>query len=311
MTKFLRKLAIYLLILFGFVVLVFPTLLLFPNQYAKLSHEMNMVYSINRLKHLNEPKMLIIGGSGCGFGIDSEKLFLHYNKPIVNTGTHAGLGLRLQIELFKEYIKEGDVVIVIPEYQQYKDNLFYGESTTLRILSSTYTEGFKFLSLFQWIYLFKFIPQTFMDALISKDMKYVENTLYSKEALNQFGDVTMYYQRISKKKVTLDEKVFNKKVDIEAIELLVDFDNYVHQKKATMLLFPPAYQESSFHQNNQFIEILQQNLTETGYPFIASPSRYALPDSLFFDTPYHLSAIGTQERTRLLIEDIDQNLSKK
>ena len=43
-----------------------------------------------------------------------------------------------------------------------------------------------------------------MDALISKDMKYVENTPYSKEALNQFGDVTMYNQRISKKKVPLD-----------------------------------------------------------------------------------------------------------
>ncbi|OQA50532.1 MAG: hypothetical protein BWY47_00401 [Bacteroidetes bacterium ADurb.Bin302] len=310
MTKFLRKLAIYLLILFGFVVLVFPTLLLFPNQYAKLSHEMNMVYSINRLKHLNEPKMLIIGGSGCGFGIDSEKLFLHYNKPIVNTGTHAGLGLRLQIELFKEYIKEGDVVIVIPEYQQYKDNLFYGESTTLRILSSTYTEGFKFLSLFQWIYLFKFIPQTFMDALISKDMKYVENTPYSKEALNQFGDVTMYDQRISGK-VPLDGDLSNTEVDKEAMKLLVDFDNYVRQKKATMILFPPAYQASSFHQNKQFVETLQQQLSEAGCPFRACPSRYALPDSLFFDTPYHLSAVGTQERTCLLIEDIDQNLSKK
>jgi len=310
MTKFLRKLAIYLLILFGFVVLVFPTILLFPNQYAKLSHETNVVYSINRLKHLNEPKMLIIGGSGCGFGIDSEKLFLHYNRPIVNTGTHAGLGLRLQIELFKEYIKEGDVVIVIPEYQQYKDNLCYGNSTALRILSSIYPTGFKAVSVEQWIYLFKFIPQTFMDALISKDMKYVENTPYSKEALNQFGDVTMYDQRISGK-VPLDGDLSNTEVDKEAMKLLVDFDNYVRQKKATMILFPPAYQASSFHQNKQFVETLQQQLSEAGCPFRACPSRYALPDSLFFDTPYHLSAVGTQERTCLLIEDIDQNLSKK
>lgn len=310
MIKFLRKLAIYLLILFGFVVLVFPTILLFPNQYAKLSHEMNVVYSINRLKHLNEPKMLIIGGSGCGFGIDSEKLFLHYNRPIVNTGTHAGLGLRLQIELFKEYIKEGDVVIVIPEYQQYQDHFCYGNPTALRILSSIYPAGFKAVSFEQWIYLFKFIPQTFMDALISKEMKDAALIPYSKESLNQFGDVTMYDQSISGK-VPLDEDLSNTEMDTEAMKLLVDFDNYVRQKKATMILFPPAYQASSFHQNNQFIETLQQQLSEAGCPFRACPSRYALPDSLFFDTPYHLSAVGTQERTCLLIEDIDQNLSKK
>ncbi len=61
MTKFLRKLAIYLLISFGCVALVFASLLLLPNKYTKDSHEMNLVYSINRLKHLKEPKMVIIG----------------------------------------------------------------------------------------------------------------------------------------------------------------------------------------------------------------------------------------------------------
>lgn len=310
MTKFLRKLAIYLLILLGCVALVFASLLLLPNKYTKESHEMNLVYSINRLKHLKEPKMVIIGGSGCGFGIDSEVLFLHYNRPIVNTGTHAGLGLRLQIELFKDYIQAGDVVVVIPEYQQYQDHLCYGNSTALRILSSIYPAGFKAVSFEQWIYLHKFIPETFINALSSKEMKDTALTPYSKESLNQFGDVTMYDQRISGK-VPLDEDLSNTEVDTEALELLADFDNYVRQKKATMLLFPPAYQASSFHQNNQFIEALQQQLSEAGCPFRACPSRYALPDSLFFDTPYHLSAVGTQERTCLLIEDIDQNLSKK
>ena len=310
MTKFLRKLAIYLLISFGCVALVFASLLLLPNKYTKESHEMNLVYSINRLKHLNEPKIVIIGGSGCGFGIDSELLFSHYKRPIVNTGTHAGLGLRLQIELFKNYIQEGDVVVVIPEYQQYQDHLYYGNSTALRILSSIYPAGFKAVSVEQWIYLHKFIPETFINALSSKEMKDTALTPYSKESLNQFGDVTMYDQRISGK-VPLDEDLSKTEVDTEALELLVDFDNYVRQKKATMLLFPPAYQASSFHQNNQFIETLQQQLSEAACPFRACPSRYALSDSLFFDTPYHLSAVGTQERTCLLIEDIDQNLSKK
>lgn len=309
MTQFFKKTAVYLLISFVCVAFLFALLLLLPNDYTKKSHQMNVVYSINRLNLINEPKIIIIGGSGCGMGIDSELLFLHYKKPIVNTGTHAGLGLRLQIELFKDYIQEGDIVILVPEYQQYQNDFCYGNATALEILSSTYPEGFKFVSYEQWVYLHKYIPRTFIDAISCKGIKEVAPP-YSKESLNKFGDVTMYEQR-TYSKVKLDDDLSKKRVDKYAIELLVEFEQYLCKKKATFFIFPPAYQASSFHQNNKFIEVLDKELSQVNCSFVAFPSRYALPDSLFFDTPYHLTAVGTQKRTYMLIEDIDQILSIK
>lgn len=82
------------------------------------------------------------------------------------------------------------------------------------------------MDLFTQIYSRNVYQCTFFE----RDERYSAHTLF-KESLNQFGDVTMYDQRISGK-VPLDEDLSNTKVDTEALELLVDFDNYVHQKKA-------------------------------------------------------------------------------
>ena len=120
----------------------------------------------------------------------------------------------------------------------------------------------------------------------------------------------MYEQR-TYSKVKLDDDLSKKKVDKYAIELLVEFEKYLCKKKATFFIFPPAYPASSFQKNIKFIETLQVQLSEIDCPFIANPSRYALKESSFFDTPYHLTALGTQKRTYMLIEDIDQNLSTK
>ena len=43
----------------------------------------------------------------------------HFDMPVCNTGTHADLGLLTQLNICKDYIRNGDIVIIIPEYEQY------------------------------------------------------------------------------------------------------------------------------------------------------------------------------------------------
>ena len=68
-------------------------LVAFPNEICRQSHEVNVIKQIERMKTINEPKIIIIGGSGCGFGLCSKLISEHFNMPVCNTGTHAGLGL--------------------------------------------------------------------------------------------------------------------------------------------------------------------------------------------------------------------------
>lgn len=141
MKKFILKLALFwtLFLLVLSCVFYITYVWMLKSPYLTLinhSHEINVKVSLSRLEHKTEPSIIIIGGSGCGFGLISGMLSEYFNMPVINTGTHAGLGLRLQLLLVQPYIKKGDIVIVIPEYMQFTD-LFYGDETAWRIMMAT------------------------------------------------------------------------------------------------------------------------------------------------------------------------------
>lgn len=66
-----------------------------------------------------KPRLVIVGGSAAAFGVDSE--LLEENLPqyeVVNFGLYAALGTRVMLDLSREELRAGDVVIVMPEQQQ-------------------------------------------------------------------------------------------------------------------------------------------------------------------------------------------------
>ncbi|MCQ2181911.1 MAG: hypothetical protein MJY89_00680 [Bacteroidales bacterium] len=273
------------------------------NPYSAASHEINLVNSISKLDTVNEPKIIIIGGSGCGFGFDSRMISEHYSMPVINTGTHAGLGLRLQLELFMRYISQDDIVIVVPEYSQFEKMNYWGGETTLRIFSSIYPEGYTYCSNLQFLYLLFYSPKHFFHAINSKEFVLDPESPYSKYSLNDFGDVTNFEARNHQQiEVYRPLKTYNPYVR----KLLTDCHKEVQKRNARMLLLPPSLAISSFENSRSFIERLNTIFNSGPEPhFVAAPERYALPDTLYFDTPYHLTQDGVILRTSLLIEDID------
>src|SRR5215212_5179389 len=68
------------------------------------------------------PKIILVGGSNLAFGIDSHMLEDSLGVHVVNMGLYAKLGLRYMLAQVKPYIRKGDLVLVVPEYDQ-----FFGE----------------------------------------------------------------------------------------------------------------------------------------------------------------------------------------
>lgn len=305
MGRFLEK-SIAVLMLSGIVMIfLFVLCLRVENPYSEASHEINLVNSMSKLDTITVPKIIIIGGSGCGFGIDSKALSEHYDMPVVNTGTHAGLGLKLQLDLFKKYISEDDIVIVVPEFSNFSKNYFCGGETAVRILSSLYPEGYRCCSVVQFLHLLTFAPKHFFNSLRFKSQGNfpVPESPYSKKALNEYGDVTNFevrnYQQFNVDPVL---KHYNPIVR----KYLMEYFREVESSGARMLLLPPSLASSSFENSRSFINHLYEAYGRGPEPhFIAKPDRYALPDSLYFDTPYHLTYEGVKYRTALMIEDID------
>src|SRR6478672_545894 len=64
------------------------------------------------------PKIILVGGSNLAFGIDSRMMEDSLHLNVVNMGLYAKLGLRYMLAQVKPYIRRGDVVIIVPEYDK-------------------------------------------------------------------------------------------------------------------------------------------------------------------------------------------------
>ena len=52
------------------------------------------------------------------------------------------------------------------------------------------------------------------------------------------------------------------------------------------------------------IENIHKQCDTAGLSFVALPSRYAMEDKYFYDSPYHLNMSGREIRTELMIDDL-------
>ena len=307
MKRFLIKCLIYTGMFLLCSALFLRVLVSFPSNYSRQSHEVNLARQIERLQQIDNPRIIIIGGSGCGLGLCSPMISNHFNMPVCNTGINAGLGILLQIALFKDYIKKGDIVVVIPEYKNYDHNHYLGNTTVLRILTSVYPNGYKCLSFRQQFHLLQYAVTAFDESLSARHV--VVKGPYSHKSLNEYGDVEMYEIRHHLDTIDWEPKKWDDfRLQNKTISLLQDFYQYCKNQDATMLLFPPAFKEMNFDTNQEYITMIWNALEEAQLPLVSSPERYRMADTLYYDTEYHLIYEGVKIRTQMLIADMDAAL---
>ena len=64
-------------------------------------------------------RLVLVGGSAAAFGVDSALLEEQLPQyKVVNFGLYAALGTRVMLDLSEPLLREGDLVVVLPEQQQ-------------------------------------------------------------------------------------------------------------------------------------------------------------------------------------------------
>ena len=242
-------------------------------------------------------KIVLIGGSNVGFGFDSQMLAKTFNMPVFNTGTHAGLGLRLQIELFKDYMNTGDIIVLMPEYQQFY-GLFLGDETMVRIVASN--DFFKKnISLKQLIHSAKYI----FPVLNNLEEVTDSTGVYGSCSLNKYGDISL----IRKHEMSPGPQIIKGEFDYNAISYLKTF---MADCPATVILLPQVIQDKAFDMNTDKIKQIDSVLCENGLGYDAEPIRYRFNDILIYDVSGHCTTEGAAIRTQLVIEDMYRILGK-
>lgn len=274
------------------------------DDYSLHSNEINASLAYQRMDSLrNEKKIVIIAGSNGSWSINSRMLEDAFHLPVVNTSCHAGIGVRMQFEVFKKFLREGDILIFCPEYYDGLCRL-YGESTLLRIVSTHYPWEYMSFSLRQWLYSYKYIGLYLKEVWEHHETSAASGP-YSAEAVNKYGDIS-----ISRPHEGTDVAyTFKGTLDPEAIDYYRHVFSYIKEKDVKMIYLPPTLMERNYRDQETQIDSLSAFMTASGIPYMAPTNRYMFPDTLYCNTPYHMTQEGADIRTQRLIEDIRKILT--
>ncbi|MES2826852.1 MAG: hypothetical protein V4687_01800 [Bacteroidota bacterium] len=300
MKKFILRLiaftTIYLLFLLTAITMP-PT----PRSKESLIFGEKMKDSLLNIKSSN--RIIFIGGSNLTFGLDSKTIKDSLHVTPINTALHAGLGLKYMLDHTRPYIHAGDIVIVSPEYAHFFGGSLNGEEVLLWMLLDVSPGDIKNLSYDQWrnilphlnkYALSKFNPSNYLNVKTE--------ACYKVTSFNNFGDATAHWS-MKNTEVTPMKSIYGE-FNVNAVHELKNFEKFVSNKKAKMFISYPGLQNSSSINITGQIAKVDRELMKAKLPILSSPTRYRVPDSLIFNSPYHLSKKGVDLRTRLLIQDL-------
>lgn len=262
----------------------------------------------NRLENIVSPRLIFVGGSNLAFGIDSKKIQDSIGLQVVNLGLHAGLGLEYIINEIKLTAKPSDIVILSIEYflgikGNYELQKHSARNFTLAnefYTKNYYTDIKTFFA--------KELPknlQTNLNQLYRLSINTTVNSdtssVYSRSSFNIYGDVIRHLNKPLPNKLN-DRGKFTYKY-WEGIDYLNEFVNYAKINNIQIYFLYPNYPDTEYNVNKEVIMKYANDIeNDLNIQVLNNTNDFVFPDSLFYDTVYHLNKLGREKRTNRLIE---------
>lgn len=265
------------------------------------------------------PRIIFVGASNLAFGLDSKMIEQEFKMPVINMGLHGDFGLDFILNNVRYYLGKGDIVILSIEY--YLDKIDY---KTLSYAMHLYPEGEKFINYNPDYYMQmlkyevsqaqhsrKKITNFLFDKILrlkeakvftTNEINSYDTLIYSRKAFNSNGDVVSHLEQAPLKEIR--GRNFLKIEDYsKCINSLNEFLEAAAEKGASVYFTYPAYPKNEYEKNIKAVKEFENQLNEgLKIKIISTPEDFVYPDSLFFDTVYHLTKEGRKQRTERTIE---------
>lgn len=251
-----------------------------------------------RIASLSGKKICFVGGSNLSYGLDSYRVQEHFGLPVANLGLHAGFGMNYMLYEVNLYVNTGDVVVLVPEYNQFIN--YYGSSALADLFIQT--KQWKNFPIYkEWTtYPSYFCSKVFTPSLLKR--KVVDEYADNPNGFNEFGD---YILHLDQPKRMFPCLPLSERPKVDQIHTFANEVRKLRERGVHVIILPPSYALTSFNMSKSYIDEITSTLEGDSVPFVVSPSRYAFTDTLFWNTAYHLSAEGRRLRTDLVIADLD------
>lgn len=303
------------------VLTVLVTVFFLPPVYADtFVGELGEKY--DRLCSIDDPKIVVIGGSSVAFGLDSAMMEEKLGMPVVNFGLYANLGTKLMMDLSKANINKGDIIVLAPEMNSQTLSLYFNSETAMQALDGNMRMLFR-------------VGSDNHESLLGASWKFANDKLhylvsgkrpanegaYKKENFNEYGD-NVYdrpYNVMTENQntITLDFRTnYEDSIDSEYEQYIAyvnDYVKYAERRGATVYFsFSPmnaAAMSSNLHAED--IYAFYRNLCASlDCRVISNVNDYIMDEGYFFDSEFHLNNAGVVVRTVKLIDDIKREIGR-
>ncbi len=272
---------------------------------------------VDRISSLDEPKIVVVGGSSVPFGLDSKLMEEMLGMPVVNFGLYATLGTKLMLDLSEEYINEGDIVVLAPETDAQTYSLFFGAEAAwqaadsdLSLLPKIAADNFGAMLGASWKYGAQKLKYYFAEKPLSPD------GIYRADSFDEYGDI-VYPREYNKMALMYDSTL---EIKLTADIISDDFVDYVNEyvakaeKKGAKVLFSFAPMNDMALDPDTTLESLEAFTAYIAENFdaelISDPNNYIYESGYFYDSNFHLNDAGAVLHTANLAGDIAVYLGK-
>lgn len=292
---FFVKLALAFVIFFGYIYYVLPQ---YEQDYCA-----SLIDKVDRLKSIDEPKIVLLGNSNLAFGINSELIEEAMGMPVVNMGFHAASGNAFHEEMSKYNIKPGDLYILC--HSDYDDDNLIDDTMVAWSSIENHFELWKVLRLNDIETMARSFPVYLKKSLTLYSAgtgNQASNEIYARNAFNEYGDHARlregcYYN--------FEEEVKAPNVGEITIDRINNLDQYLAARGADLVIAGyPIGNGCLTADAEEFITFQGQLANRLNCPVISNYADYMFDYQYFYNSDLHLNTEGVQLRTMQLIADL-------
>lgn len=276
-----------------------------------------------RLLNAPHPQLILVGGSGLAFGIDSERLEQGTGLHTDNLGLYAGLRIDYLLSQAKEGIRPGDTVVVIPEYDILQGAPSANGFLVLEAMQADPSLGrFALGDTDTLISMVREFPGWFGTRVYSMLGRYVvplfharEETLYQRvyraSNFDSYGDMIGQLSE-SYRLPHADALAASSTADLDQKTLarLAEFAATERTQGVRVFFSWPALPRTVYEAHESRYDILGASYEAAvgSSSILGTQHDFIFDDATFFDTINHLVEPGRSERTKTLLRLLQKQL---
>lgn len=253
---------------------------------------------------IESPKLIVTGGSGAHYTIDSEVLETELGQPVMNMGIDGPVGLNLILPSVLPQVKAGDTVLLIPEYLLLNHDNGLGERSGPFALATgqPFTGNIPPQQLAQNVLMLG-VPSLRAMVKSSRDLATLGRfTGYYDDPLTEQGDPTVTKTRTG----PWWKLPIKRPATPHALDRITQFREAVEAQGGTLLLaLPWVYADADDSKTQESVEATAEALSEIA-PLAYDPETLNIQSdsALFADTHYHLTPEARVLRSQILAQQI-------